>query len=87
MDSSLYLVQDIRAHQEPIWVAKFSPCGQFLATGSKDGVLKIWATYAHSKPSKEVSFLNELQEERSFGSSQSGHDHVSEKASSISKFY
>ncbi len=38
----MYLVQDLRAHQEPIWVAKFSPCGTFLATGSKDGQLKIW---------------------------------------------
>lgn len=40
--SNLFLVQDIRAHQEPIWCAKFSPCGHYLATGGKDGVLKIW---------------------------------------------
>lgn len=38
----LYLVQGIRAHSDSIWVAKFSPDGQFLATGGKDAVLKIW---------------------------------------------
>lgn len=47
--SNFYLVQDIRAHQEPIWAAEFSPCGHYLATGGKDGVLKIWATYKQGK--------------------------------------
>ena len=42
MKTSVHLVQDIRAHQEPVWAAKFSPCGHFLATGGKDGILKIW---------------------------------------------
>jgi WD40 repeat protein len=41
-DFELYLVQGIRAHSDSIWVAKFSPDGQFLATGGKDAVLKIW---------------------------------------------
>jgi WD40 repeat protein len=35
-------VQGIRAHNGAIWVAKFSPDGQFLATGGQDAVLKIW---------------------------------------------
>lgn len=39
---SIHLVQEIRAHEEPVWAAKFSPCGNYLATGGKDGVLKIW---------------------------------------------
>jgi WD40 repeat protein len=38
----LFLVQDIKAHSDSIWVAKFSPCGMYLATGGKDAVLKIW---------------------------------------------
>ena len=42
----LYLVQDVRAHSDSIWVARFSPCGQYLATGGKDAVLKIWQVSA-----------------------------------------
>ena len=38
----LFLVQNIRAHSDSIWVARFSHDGLFLATGSKDAVLKIW---------------------------------------------
>jgi WD40 repeat protein len=38
----LFLVQDIGAHSDSIWVAKFSPDGHYLATGGKDAVLKIW---------------------------------------------
>lgn len=51
--SNLFLVQDIRAHQEPIWVAKFSPCGFYLATGGKDGVLKVWQTHLVKSSAKE----------------------------------
>ena len=36
------MVQDMRAHTDSIWVAKFSPCGRYLATGGKDAVLKVW---------------------------------------------
>ena len=40
---NLYAVQEIvHAHSDSIWVAKFSPCGNYLATGGKDAVLKIW---------------------------------------------
>ena len=40
---NLYAVQEIvQAHSDSIWVAKFSPCGNYLATGGKDAVLKIW---------------------------------------------
>lgn len=38
----LYAVQEIAAHSDSIWVAKFSPCGNYLATGGKDAVLKVW---------------------------------------------
>lgn len=40
-------MQDIRAHQEPVWAVKFSPCGLYLATAGKDGALKIWMVYTH----------------------------------------
>ena len=41
-DFDWYLVQGFKAHSDSIWVAKFSPDGQFLATGGKDSILKIW---------------------------------------------
>jgi len=36
------MVQDFPAHIEAIWVAEFSPNCDYLATGSKDGIVKIW---------------------------------------------
>lgn len=39
----LYTVQAIpQAHSDSIWVARFSFCGRYLATGGKDACLKIW---------------------------------------------
>ena len=39
----LFTVQAIpHAHSDSIWVAKFSYCGRYLATGGKDACLKIW---------------------------------------------
>ena len=29
-------------HSDSIWISRFSPCGQYLATGGKDAILKIW---------------------------------------------
>lgn len=40
--SSLYLRQDIQAHKGSILTMKFSPDGQYLATGGEDGVVCVW---------------------------------------------
>ena len=40
---NLYAIQKIdNAHSDSIWVAKFSHCGKYLATGGKDCCLKVW---------------------------------------------
>ena len=39
----LFSIQKIdNAHSDSIWVAKFSHCGRYLATGGKDCCLKVW---------------------------------------------
>ncbi|KAJ1378267.1 WD40/YVTN repeat-like-containing domain superfamily [Sesbania bispinosa] len=40
--SALYIGQEIRAHKGLIWTMKFSPNGQYLASGGEDGVIRIW---------------------------------------------
>jgi len=39
--SALYIGQEIRAHEGLIWTMKFSPNGQYLASGGEDGVVRI----------------------------------------------
>ncbi|PPD81669.1 hypothetical protein GOBAR_DD21403 [Gossypium barbadense] len=51
--SALYMGQEIQAHKGFIWTMKFSPDGQYLASGGEDGVVRIWrvmSTDAFSKP-------------------------------------
>ncbi|XP_038875438.1 WD repeat-containing protein 44-like isoform X2 [Benincasa hispida] len=40
--SALYMGQDIKAHEGAILTMKFSPNGQYLATGGDDGIVKLW---------------------------------------------
>jgi WD40 repeat protein len=82
----MFLVQDIRAHQEPIWAAKFSPCGNYLATGGKDGVLKIWSIIIHK--SKHYDMANtkiQIEEEKEPATSKE--QLQDEKNENLSKFY
>ena len=54
---NLFAVQEIsNAHSDSIWVAKFSPCGNYLATGGKDACLKVWKV-------RDLSDLNESNDE------------------------
>ncbi|CAI9753085.1 unnamed protein product [Fraxinus pennsylvanica] len=40
--SAVYIGQEIRAHDGLVWTMKFSPDGQYLASGGEDGVVCIW---------------------------------------------
>ncbi|OMO98311.1 hypothetical protein COLO4_14002 [Corchorus olitorius] len=51
--TGLYMGQEIQAHKGYIWTMKFSPDGQYLASGGEDGVVRVWrvtSTDVSSKP-------------------------------------
>ncbi|OIS99521.1 PREDICTED: WD repeat-containing protein 44-like [Nicotiana attenuata] len=49
--SSLYTGQEFLAHEGSISTMKFSPCGQYLASAGKDGIVRIWRVIADEIPS------------------------------------
>uniref|UniRef100_A0A5B7AJ06 Uncharacterized protein n=1 Tax=Davidia involucrata TaxID=16924 RepID=A0A5B7AJ06_DAVIN len=40
--TAVYIGQELHAHEGFIWTMKFSPDGQYLASGGEDGVVRIW---------------------------------------------
>lgn len=79
-DAKFHLVQDIRVHQEPVWVLKFSPCGCWLATGGKDGVMKVWRiVMAPADPQEEANEKDDKEEEKESQAGQKDHQ--------IARFY
>ncbi|KAL9393367.1 hypothetical protein Peur_012652 [Populus x canadensis] len=40
--TGVYMGQEIQAHKGFIWTMKFSPDGQYLATGGEDRIIRVW---------------------------------------------
>ncbi|XP_004245475.1 uncharacterized protein [Solanum lycopersicum] len=48
--SSLHTGQEFLAHEGSISTMKFSPCGQYLASAGKDGMVRMWRVIADEIP-------------------------------------
>lgn len=49
--SSVYAGQDFSAHKGSILTMKFSPDGQYLASGGEDNVVRVWRVVEDGRPS------------------------------------
>ncbi|MBA0678074.1 hypothetical protein Goari_019440 [Gossypium aridum] len=68
--TAIFMGQEIQAHTGFIWTMKFSPDGQYLATGGEEGVVRIWrvtSTDASSKPFIAEGGLVRKMSKRKFG--------------------
>ncbi|WCJ31593.1 Transducin/WD40 repeat-like superfamily protein [Euphorbia peplus] len=66
--TGVYTGQEIKAHNGYIWSLKFSPDGQYLATGGEDGVVRIWLVTSvdasHGSFAAERNFSSNLKEQK-----------------------
>ena len=59
------LVKELKGHNNPIKSCNFSPCGNFIVSGSSDNTIKIWelstgslikTLAGHTKPIESCNF-------------------------------
>lgn len=48
--TGVYTLQEISAHNGQIWTMKFSPDGQYLASGGEDGIVRVWTVSSVDSP-------------------------------------
>ncbi|CAI8619108.1 unnamed protein product [Vicia faba] len=58
--SEVYVGQEIKAHKGLVWSMKFSPNGEYLASGGEDGVVRIWRVMSRDKSRPFIFLPNDI---------------------------
>lgn len=58
--SEVYIGQEIKAHKGLVWTMKFSPKGDYLASGGEDGVVRIWRVMSRDKSRPFIFLPNDI---------------------------
>lgn len=62
--TGVYKGQELQAHKGIIWTMKFSPDGQYLATGGEDGTVRIWRVTSMDASHKSFASEGNLKESK-----------------------
>ncbi|XP_065879769.1 uncharacterized WD repeat-containing protein C3H5.08c-like [Euphorbia lathyris] len=60
--TGVYMRQELKAHRGAISSVKFSPDGEYLATGGEDGVVRIWHVTSVDAPHESFPLEGNLKE-------------------------
>ncbi|OVA12297.1 WD40 repeat [Macleaya cordata] len=64
--TAVYMGQEVEAHNGFIWTMKFSPDGQYLASGGEDGVVRIWRITSTNAAEGGSKFVDKVKETKYF---------------------